>query len=666
MQGFDESDLIVCRVVIVFNFIRAFIDIINKKRAIILIGAEMNNIFWKPECLFRSFLLIFTDCIINIYSQKPNILWLSAEDLSPRLGVYGDAYATTPVLDSLGSAGTGYKTAFTVCGVCSPSRTAIITGMYPSTIRGHDHRSARSTPLPAYCKRFPEYLQDAGYYTTNNSKTDYNFSNHGIGWDATNGTAHWRNRPAGKPFFSVFNFGGTHESQHFDADNRTPTHNPGEAPLPPKYPDNQRVRNAVAWQYDNITRLDNWVKGKLQELSDAGLVDNTVVFFWGDHGSGLPLYKRWIWDSGIHVPLIVAWPGEIEPGTMNDELVSALDFAPTVLSLAGVEKPAYMQGRIFLGPGREPAPEYLFFTRDRMDAVIDRMRAVRSKKYKYIKNYLPELPYSQVVEYGEQSPIMQELRRLHAEGGLNEVQELWFQETKPVEELYDLENDPFEINNLAGSVEHSDMLERMRSVHQEWLEDTDDFLLNPEDQWVDAFENAPASDEPFISEPPTITKAALYPDGLVGVELTPPVEGASVSYAVGEGDTAKWVTYTGEFKVPEGARLWARTGWGAAEMLVTIVEATSVAVDKPVENLVTAGVFSIQSLVRRSDDGYYFMPARDAEPTGIKVVSMNGICVYQAEKGSDRVKSCFKAAPGLYFISFTYDNRSIRQPVYLY
>ena len=345
-----------------------------------------------------------------------NILWIVAEDYSPDLGSYGDAYATTPSLDRLAGEGVRFTRAFASAPVCAPARSTIITGMYATTIGSHHMRST-AVP-PPHVKAFPEWLRAAGYYTTNNSKTDYNISpwlptdtaravrEAPVGpWDDSSGTAHWRNRPAGTPFFSVFNLGATHEGQVRLPPDRlaertaglTPDerHEPADAVLPPYYPDTPIVREDWATYHDLVTVMDRQAGQLLQALEDDGLADDTVVFFYGDHGRGLPRAKRWVYDSGLHVPLIVRWPGRLEAGTTRDDLVSFLDLAPTVLSLAGAEAPVHMQGRVFLGDGVEPAPEYLFFTRDRMDSVHDRIRAVRDRRYKYIRNFEPGLPYAQ-------------------------------------------------------------------------------------------------------------------------------------------------------------------------------------------------------------------------------------------------------------------------------
>ncbi|MGH9659550.1 MAG: sulfatase family protein, partial [Bryobacteraceae bacterium] len=276
---------------------------------------------------------------------RPNFLWITTEDMSPDMGCYGDAYARTPNLDRLAAQGARYTRAFTIAGVCAPSRSGIITGMHPTTIGTHHMRSKGVPPPEVRC--FTEYLRAAGYYCTNNVKTDYNFDPPVTAWDESSRTAHWRGRAKDQPFFAVFNHIVTHESQvratpeQYAENTRELTsgerHDPAKAALPPYYPDTPVVRKDWATYHDNITAMDKQVARLLAQLEADGLAENTVVFFYGDHGRGLPRAKRWIYDSGIHIPLLIRWPGHIAAGGVRDELVSSLDFAPTLLRLAGVE-----------------------------------------------------------------------------------------------------------------------------------------------------------------------------------------------------------------------------------------------------------------------------------------------------------------------------------------
>lgn len=442
--------------------------------------------------------------------KRPNILWITCEDMSMSLRCFGDPYAYTPHLDRLASEGVRFTRVFTHAPVCAPSRSGVITGMYPTSIGSHNMRCAAVPPPSVRC--FTEYLREAGYYCTNNSKTDYNFSQHPdvhlaqdaplSAWDDSSPQAHWRNRPPGVPFFSVFNILYTHESQLRSRDPQLlkqiqalppeARHDPARANLPPYYPDTPAVRGDWAQHYDTVTLMDIQAGEILRQLEEDGLAEDTIVWFWSDHGVGLPRAKRWVYDSGIHVPLIIRVPEayralalpdspqQLEPAGVIDDLIAFVDFAPTVLSLAGIRPPRHLQGQAFLGRYRTPARQYVFAARDRMDETYDLIRAVRDKRFKYVRNFMPHLPYAQEIVYAEETPTLQEMRRLHAEGKLNEVQNLFFQPSKPVEELYDTESDPHELHNLADDPRYEQVLERMRGELYRWMEHTGDVGLIPE------------------------------------------------------------------------------------------------------------------------------------------------------------------------------------------
>ncbi|NQT88780.1 sulfatase, partial [bacterium] len=413
-------------------------------------------------------------------AAKPNILWLSCEDISSHLGCYGDPHAETPTLDRLAAQGARYTNAYTIAGVCAPSRSGIISGMYPTTLGSHHMRCKGVLPPSVQC--FPAYLRKAGYYCTNSSKTDYNFSAPKGAWDESGKKATWKKRPKAAPFFAVFNYTGTHESRIRGGG--------GDAPklstLPPYYPDTPVTRADWASNYRNIKNMDTWVAGHLRALEEAGLADDTLVVFWSDHGIGLPRAKRWLYDSGTRVPLIVRIPPKFrvgsqgKPGTVTDELVSFIDLAPTTLNLAGIPAPKLMQGRAFLGADLTPPREYVYGARDRMDERYDIIRMVRDKRHRYIRNYEPFKAYYQYMNTPEKGATMKELRRLHAAGELPAAAELFMADSKPLEELYDLSKDPHEINNLAASPDHQAVLERMRAAHMQWVRDTRDLGLVPE------------------------------------------------------------------------------------------------------------------------------------------------------------------------------------------
>jgi uncharacterized sulfatase len=430
---------------------------------------------------------------------RPNILWLSCEDSSPVLGCYGDRFAKTPTLDALARQGVRYSHAYTVAGVCAPSRSCIITGMYPTTLGSMHMRCEAKLPAHVHC--FPEYLREAGYYCTNRQKTDYNFAVPKGAWDDSGRDAHWRNRPKDKPFFGVFNFETTHESRvRFDdaeyaalTRRLTPEQrqDPARLGLPSFYPDTPKVRRDWARTYELMTAVDYQVSDMLRQLEEDGLADDTIVFFWSDHGVGLPRAKRWLYDSGTHVPLIVRIPGKFRSagqgaaGTVDDQMVSFIDLAPTVLNLAGVKLPEQFQGRAFLGPNLTPPRQYVFGVRDRMDERYDMIRTVRDKRYRYVRNYEWFKPYYQYMNTSEGSPVMQEIRRVHAEGKLAPAAAQFMAETKPPEELYDVQNDPWEVHNLAGKAELKPVLLRLRKVHESWARETRDLGAIPEPEIVE-------------------------------------------------------------------------------------------------------------------------------------------------------------------------------------
>lgn len=427
-------------------------------------------------------------------ARRPNILWLTCEDMSPHLGCYGEQLAHTPHLDRLASEGIRYTHAYSTSGVCAPSRSCLITGVYPSSL-GTQFMRCKGT-LPDFVRCFPEYLRNVGYYCTNNVKTDYNFNPPASVWDESSNQAHWKNRPAGQPFFAVFNSTVTHESQirlrgeAFEKIVRSLPrelrHDPAMVILPPYYPDTPEARLDWAQYLDTISVMDQGVGEHLASLEKEGLADDTIVFFYSDHGVGLPRAKRWLYESGTHVPLIIRFGKNFrhlapqEAATVTEQLVSFVDFAPTVLSLAGVPVPDHMQGMAFLGEQAQPPRDYVHGIRDRMDETHDLIRSVRDKRYRYIRNDMPWMPYAQPLTYAELGPTMQSLRKLHAAGRLMPEQELFFRAAKPPEELYDVDNDPHELNNVAALAEHRATLERLRARHLAWADETLDLGLIPE------------------------------------------------------------------------------------------------------------------------------------------------------------------------------------------
>jgi uncharacterized sulfatase len=349
---------------------------------------------------------------------------------------------------------------------------------------------------PESIRCFPEYLRQGDYYCTNNVKTDYNFETPKQAWDQCNGRAHWKNRPEDKPFFAVFNFEGTHESQLWnsaDFDNTHPKRltesewqKPENMKVPPIYPDTPAVRRDLARLFERITELDYFVKDRLDEVKKAGLYDDTIIFLWSDHGNGLPRAKRWLYDSGTLVPLIVRIPekfrvnGQGQAGSVNDQLVNFIDLGPTVLNLACVGVPKHMQGQAFLGSKLPVKRKYIFGARDRIDEIYDMVRSVRDKRYRYIRNFNPFRPYFPYLYYAEKCNTMRKMRRMYAEGKLNNVQAQWMVGRRPSEELYDLENDPWEVNNLADDAKYAGIKKHLEKVLSNWIIETRDTGLLPE------------------------------------------------------------------------------------------------------------------------------------------------------------------------------------------
>jgi len=404
-------------------------------------------------------------------AELPNILWITCEDTGPELGCFGDKYAKTPHLDELAQRSLRYLKAWSNAPVCAPARTTIISGVYPTCLGAEHMRS--EVRLPEFMKLYPQFLRERGYYCTNNSKEDYNVQKPGQVWDDSSGRAHWKNRPAGKPFFAIFNLTISHESQ-IRTRPHTLEHDPAQAPLPAYHPDTPEVRHDWAQYYDKVSAMDAQAGERLQELAEAGLAEDTIIFFYGDHGSGMPRSKRWPYDSGLHVPLIVHVPDKFRdlapqdyrPGGATDRLVAFVDLAPTLLSLTGVQPPEWMQGHAFLGRYAAAPQKYLFGFRGRMDERYDMVRSVRNQRYIYVRNYMPHLIYGQYVGYMFQTPTTQVWKSLYDQGKLSPPQ-TYFWEPKPSEELYDLQSDPDEVRNLVGSPEHQAVLDELRQAHCE-------------------------------------------------------------------------------------------------------------------------------------------------------------------------------------------------------
>lgn len=437
---------------------------------------------------------------LAVGADRPNILWITTEDIGPDLRCYGNAYAITPNLDKMAAEGVRYTRAFAPAPACSPARSCLITGVYATTLGTPHLRS--DFPLPERMEGFPSYLRRAGYYCSNNVKTDYNTSREGAiiaaSWDDCSRTAHWRGRKAGQPFFAVFNYMGTHQAPttiepEEKARKRLAKlapamrHDPAKAPVPPYYPDTQEVRKMLARYADNITLMDQeHVARLLRELEEDGVAGETIVFFYGDNGAGMPRHKRLALDTGLREPLIVRFPEKYArlapaaPGSTVDRFVSFVDFAPTVLALAGLPAPDHMQGRAFLGKDGAGGPDFFVGARDRVDEAIDTVRCVRDARFLYARNFYPHLSHAAPEGFSDQSPMRRELLRLARDGKLGPAQQVYTAPTRPVEELYDLEADPYQVKNLAGEVEKATVLQQMRTRLKTWVLETRDLGFIPE------------------------------------------------------------------------------------------------------------------------------------------------------------------------------------------
>lgn len=534
-------------------------------------------------------------------TRRPNILWISTHDINPHLGCYegiwpGAEYAVTPNLDRLAAGGARYDNAFVTTPVCAPSRSAIITGMFPTAI-GTMHMRSKAVPPPEV-HPFPEYLRAAGYYCTNNAFTDYQFQTPVTVFDDFGSQAHWRNRPdPDQPFFASFHGLTTHESQIYVKDEQfaintsrlaaEERHDPAAAPVPPYYPDTPAFRQAVARYSDLITAMDYWAGDILGQLEEDGLADNTLVVFWSDHGRGFPREKRWPYEAGLHVPLLVRWPGKIAPGTVHKELICLMDLAATMLAVGGVPVPVHMHARPFFdaqGQTSAQPRQYIFGHRDRMGETEDTVRTVRDERFHYMRNYHPDRPYLQHQEYADQTSTWKELRRLRfAEAqqltqGLvpslaTPAQRHFLATTKPAEELYDVLCDPHEINNLAADPAYTNDLERLRDELDHWEQMYPDLGMIAETELLQSWR----PDGAFSTTAPpnvrieegTIIATCATEGASIGWTADPPgppqdsiaqAEPSLSRESVGDPDTGGryWHIYNGPFNVPDGLTLWFR------------------------------------------------------------------------------------------------------------
>lgn len=545
--------------------------------------------------LFAVFSVTFF-CTFTSASDRPNILLLVAEDLSSRIGTFGDSIAQTPHIDALAKRGVRFTNAFTTAGVCAPSRAATIMGMHQISFGAQHMRTSREDYLalpPVDAKALPELLRRLGYYTLTDGKLDYQFSGTMSGgpftmWDLQGRDVSIEDAPLNKPFFAQINFPITHESgvfpplgswpnsvTHFvmqvmrsilnwSAPEGTPV-DAQEIKLEPYYPDTPTVRADIARHYQNISAMDSQVGQIVTYLEESGLAKNTIIIWTSDHGDGLPRAKRELYDSGLKVPMVMYWPERfrpkhMSPGATDSQLISFVDLAPTVLSLVGAEIPVAMQGQDFVSP-LTPARKYVYASRDRIDEVPDRQRAIRSNRFKLIRSYQPEQIGGHALDFRDNIPMMREMQSLLEQDKLNKAQRLWF-EPPGAQRLFDIQNDPHELTNLANNAEYEPVLRELNAALDAWLARTGDWSEDDEQEMIARIQ---PNGQQGITPIPTVRI------GSSGVTIQSRERHASLGYRLNKGD---WQLYTGPISVKSGDLVTAkavRYGWTESETIsVTI------------------------------------------------------------------------------------------------
>lgn len=532
--------------------------------------------------------------LVQVAPDRPNILLLVAEDMSARVNAFGDSLATTPNIDALAKIGVRYPNTFTTAGVCSPSRAALIMGVHQISF-GAQHMRTATRPEGAYqcvppteMKAFPELLRRAGYFTFNTAKQDYQFSGAMPGsgpftiWDEENDVNLWRNRREGQPFFGMLNFMETHETGIFPPLGHPPKSmmqlmiqifragldkSDIEIPLdqiqlPPYYSNTTTVRKDIARHYQNINAMDGIVGDVMDKLKQDGLLENTIVIWTTDHGDCLPRAKRELYDSGIKVPMVIYWPDkyrpkDVQPGTIDERMISFVDFAPTFLSLAQASIPDYIHGRDFVND--TVTRSFIYAARDRIDEVKDRQRAIRDQRFKYIRSWYPAQEGGHRLAFRDNLPMMEEFWQLKAENKLNKDQLIWFED--PGEErLFDIQNDPFELNDLSKDSSYVEDLIRMRKGLNDWLAFVEDWSEVVENEMVTRFQPNGITEK---TAAPEITKVGEL------LQITAQ-DAASIGYQI---DGGKWEIYTKPISLKENQTLKAkavRYGWEESEIQTLI------------------------------------------------------------------------------------------------
>lgn len=482
--------------------------------------------------------------------KKPNILCVVCEDISPMIGCFGDKVSVTPNLDNFSKNAIRYTNMFSNIGVSSPSRYALITGRYPMadganymrTTGAPDQKPEGISPYSVIVspeiKCYTEFLRKSGYYCTNNSKTDYQFEVPATAWDECGDKAHWKHRPKGMPFFAIFNLMVTHESKIWERTNEKLSVNPNNIIVPPYYPDNATVRHDMAVAYSNITEMDRQFKKLIDELDKSGESDNTIIIWYSDNGGPLPYHKREIYDRGTKVPFMISFPDGYKAGSMTDQLVAFVDIPATILSLAGIKAPNYMHGIPFLGKYKSNEERtYVYGGRDRMDECIDKQGYIRDKKYRYVRNYRPGTPNYINVRYRLNMPMMQNILEMHKNEELNDVQSSFFDNKRVKEEFYDLEKDPYELNNLIEDFNYKNEIKRLRSEYDKWISE---YMNN----WLISEKENIAKILPNGKQPKVETPQFNIKNGKITIYTK--TEGASINYrfVYKDGTNSRWMIYS--------------------------------------------------------------------------------------------------------------------------
>ena len=496
----------------------------------------------------------------NASGNKPmNILCIVCEDTStPYFGCYGGKLAVTPTIDNLAKEGVRYTNFYDVIGVSAPSRVALITGLYPTAIGANNMRTWGSAPEnypegvppyefvpPAGVKCYPEYLRAAGYYCTNNAKTDYQFIPPLTAWDECNGRAHWKNAPEGMPFFAIFNIEVSHESYVWVNRNKPLTVDPKDVPVPPYFPDTDTVRRDIARVYSNLRLADQQIEQRINELKDAGKLDNTIIIFYSDNGGPLLRQKRTVYEAGIHVPLIIRYPDGKGAGTVNDRICSFVDIPATIMSLLNIRPPAYMHGKAFTGKYEATPREYAFAAQDRCDVYYDKVGSVRDKHFLFVRNYMPEIAGYLDAGYRRQMPLMMDILKERDSGRLNKIQMDYFIAPRPVEEFYDVDNDPHTINNLINDQRYQTDIDRLRKAHNQWVQEYNDLWFLSEKELREYM--MPGGVQKVVGAPVVVRSKDE-------VSIFCATEGASIAYKVnGKGFTPQhWMLYTKPVTLKKG------------------------------------------------------------------------------------------------------------------